>query len=263
MVIETKGCVVENCLMQSGSVGENVDVAALLRAFLRRVEAMTTQHPEYLGQVALARREALGLTKQAVHAAVGLNPLTISKIENGEAGRIRKDTLTRLDKVYKWKERSAELAFTMRRPPVEIDADAPEEPVPSVLYIPFPPELIQTTVKMAESVADAAGGDERLAAIVNSMDTVADRILRAWTIADVERQRYEGTLSSATIEMLLGHYMRRTPQAPTVQDENELMYLRWLLGRLPDSVPAEQAERFAQRWALVQQIFAAPRRINE
>ncbi|WP_196812211.1 helix-turn-helix domain-containing protein [Nocardia sp. CNY236] len=224
---------------------------------------MTTQHPEYLGQVALARREALGLTKQAVHATVGLNPLTISKIENGEAGRIRKDTLTRLDKVLKWRDRSAEFAFTMRRPPVEIDADSLEEPIPSVLYIPFPPELIQTTVKMAEQVADTAGSDERLASIVNSMDIVADRILRAWTIADVERQRFEGTLSSATIEMLLGHYMRRTPQAPTGQDQDELMYLRWLLGRLPDNVPAEQEERFVQRWARVQQIFAAPRRINE
>ncbi len=263
MAMETKGCVAENCLMQSGSIGENVDVAALLRAFLRRVEAMTTQHPEYLGQVAHARRDALGLSKQAVHAAVGLNPLTISKIENGDAGRIRKDTLTRLDKVLKWKDGSAEAAWTSRRPPVEISEDSGEKPVPSVLYIPFPPELIQNTVKMAEQVADIAGEDERLASIVSNMDTVADRILRAWTIADVERQRYAGTLSSATIEMLLGHYMRRTPEAPTVQDQNELMYLRWLLDRLPESVPAEQAERFAQRWALVQQIFSAPRRINE
>lgn len=219
----------------------------------------TQQHPEYLGQVVRARREDLGLTKQAVHAAVGLNPLTLSKIEDGNATRIRKDTLARLDRVLRWKDRSAEGAFTDQRPPVEIGTNS-GEPVPSVLYIPFPPELIQSTVKMAEQVASIAGGDERLASIVGSIDTVADRILRAWTIADVERQRYEGTLSSATTEMLLGHYMRRTPEAPTVQDQNELMYLRWLLGRLPESVPAEQADQYAQRWALVQQILTAPRR---
>ncbi|WP_280462221.1 helix-turn-helix domain-containing protein [Nocardia carnea] len=221
---------------------------------------MSTQHPEYLGQVALARREELKLSKQAVHAAVGLNPLTISKIESGEAGRIRKDTLARLDRVLQWRDGSAKDALTARLPPREI-GDSPE-PVPTVLYIPFPADLIQTTVNMAEEIAEVAAGDERLAEIVGTVDTVADRILRAWTIADIERQRYEGTLSSATIEMLLGHYMRRTPQAPTTQDHNELMYLRWLLGRLPDSVSAEDEERFAQRWARVQQIFASPR-INE
>ncbi|NNH73649.1 helix-turn-helix transcriptional regulator [Nocardia uniformis] len=222
---------------------------------------MTTQHPEYLGQVTHARREELKLSKQAVHASVGLNPLTLSKIENGQAGQIRKDTLSRLDRAMQWKEGSAEAAFVWRRPPVE--ASKSPATAPSVLYIPFPPELIQSTVKLAETVADAVGGDERLAGIVSNMDTVADRILRAWTIADIERQKFEGTLSSATIEMLLGHYMRRTPQAPTVQDADELLYLRWLLGRLPESVPADQEERFVQRWARVQQMFSVPGRITE
>ncbi|WP_330180929.1 helix-turn-helix domain-containing protein [Nocardia sp. NBC_01503] len=213
-----------------------------------------------MGQVALARREVLDLSKQAVHAAVGLNPLTLSKIENGQAGRLRKDTLARLDKVLQWQDGSAEAAWTMGRPPVEVTKSA--QTVPSVLYIPFPPELIQDTVKLAELVAHIAGDDERWAALVADMDTVADRVLRAWTIADIERQRFEGTLSPATIEMLLGHYMRRAPEAPTVQDQDELMYLRWLLGRLPDTTPADQEERFAQRWARVQQMYAAPRRIS-
>ncbi|WP_405140383.1 helix-turn-helix domain-containing protein [Nocardia sp. NBC_01388] len=222
---------------------------------------MTTQNPGYLGQVVRERRDALKLSKQAVHAAVGLNPLTLSKIENGQAGRVRKDTLTRLDKVLQWKSGSAAAAFDTARPPIDI-ALAPV-PIPSVLYIPFPPELIQMTVKLAELVADSAGTDERFASVVNSMNTVADRVLRAWTIADIERQRYGGTLSAATIEMLLGHYLRRTPQAPTDADQDELMYLRWLLGRLPES-ESEQAERYAQRWARVEQMLAAaPRQINE
>lgn len=223
---------------------------------------MTTQHADYLGQVAQARREKLGLSKQAVHAAVGLNPITLNKIENGQAKGIRKDTLSRLDKVLEWKAGSAEAAFVSRQPPVELGTS--QEPVvPSVLYIPFPPELIQTTVMLAEKLAAAVGTDEQLAGIASDMDIVADRVLRAWTIADVERQKFEGTLSAATIEMLLGHYLRRTPQAPSVQDEDELLYLRWLLGRLPDSVPAEEETRFAQRWARVQQMFAGPRRITE
>ncbi|MFE1596572.1 helix-turn-helix domain-containing protein [Nocardia sp. NPDC058705] len=220
-----------------------------------------TQHPEYLGQAVQARRNELGLSKSAVHAISGLNPLTLSKIEDGQAGRIRKDTLNKLDTALQWQKGSAEAAFTARRPPVEATATA--QRAPSVLYIPFPPDLIQSTVKLAETVSSMAGGDERLADVVASMDTVADRILRAWTIADVERQRYDGTLSPATIEMLLGHYMRRTPDAPTAQDNEELLYLRWLLGRLPDSTPADQEERFAQRWTHVQQMFAAPRGINQ
>jgi len=219
-----------------------------------------TTHPEYLGQVAQARREELELSKQAIHDAVGLNPLTVSKIENGQARRLQKNTLKRLDEVLRWKDGSAAAAFKTRTPPKEA---TPPKRVPTVLYIPFPPELIQKTVKLSETVAEAAAGDERLAGLVSEMDTVADRILRAWTIADIERQRYEGTLSSATIEMLLGHYMRRTPQAPTPQDHEELMYLRWLLDRTPDSLPSEQTERFAQRWARVQHIFAAPQRMSE
>lgn len=218
-----------------------------------------TQHPEYLGQVALARRKALKLTKRAVHQAVGLNPLTIGKIESGQAGRIHADTLARLDTAYLWEEGSAKDAFMSRLPPREIKPDSPKKRAPSVLYIPFPPDLIQRTVILAKDITDAAAGDERLAEIVDSADTVADRILRAWTIADVERQRFDGTLSEATIEMLLGHYMRRDPQAPTAQDHTELMYLRWLLGRLPDSVPAEEEERFADRWAQVQQMLASSR----
>ncbi|WP_216897355.1 hypothetical protein [Nocardia alni] len=184
----------------------------------------------------------------------------MSKIENGLAGRIHKSTFTRLDKVLQWEDGSAEKAFTSRRPPVKATTSA--QPVPTVLYVPFPPDLIQKTVKLAEAVTEAAAGDERLATLVTEMDTVADRILRAWTIADIERQRYEGTLSSATIEMLLGHYMRRTPEAPTVQDQEELMYLRWLLGRLPES-DSEQEERFAQRWVRVQRMFAASHRTSE
>lgn len=255
MLDRTKGCADGRCLLESGTIGENVDVAAVLRAFLRRVEAMTAQHPEYLGEVALARREALDLTKQAVHQAVGLNPLTLSKIESGQAGRLRKDTLSRLDRVLQWKDGSAAAAWISRTPP-KVDTSADAEPVPQVLYIPFPGELIHGTVELAQAVAAAAGGDERLTTIVSDMDTVADRILRAWTIADVERQRHEGTLSSSTTEMLLGHYMRRTPEAPTAQDQDELWYLRWLLGRL-ESVPAEQHERFAQRWERVQLMLAA------
>lgn len=220
---------------------------------------MSTQHPEYLGQVALARRTALKMTKRAVHQAVGLNPLTISKIESGQAGRIHADTLTRLDTVYLWEPNSAKDAFLSRMPPREINPDSPKKPAPRVLYIPFPPQLIQRTVNVAKEITEAAAGDERLAEVVGSADIVADGILRAWTIADVERQRFAGTLSPATIEMLLGHYMRRDPEAPTAEDQDELMYLRWLLGRLPDSVPAEDEERFADRWAQVQQMLASSR----
>lgn len=221
---------------------------------------MTTQNPGYLGQVVRERRDALKLNKQAVHKAVGLNPLTLSKIENGEANRLRDDTLARLDKVLQWKEGSASDAYTKQLPPIDI-AHAPQK-IPRVLYVPFPPDLIQLTVRLSEEVARLAGGDERLASVVNDMNTVADRVLRAWTIADIERQRFDGTLSAATIEMLLGHYLRRTPDAPTDADQDELMYLRWLLGRLPES-QSEHAERYAQRWAQAEQMLAAPRPINE
>ncbi|GGK62817.1 hypothetical protein GCM10011591_38820 [Nocardia camponoti] len=233
----------------------------VLRALLHRVEAMTTRHPEYLGQVVQARREELGLSKQAVHAAVGLNPRTIDKIESGQAGRIRNDTLPRLDTVLQWKDGSALDAFTKHLPPrVTAAADVPQ-PTSKVLYIPIPANLFQDTVAMAQRVTEVAGDDERLAPLVEGMNTIADRMLRAWTIADIEHQRFDGTLSAATIEMLLGHYLRRAPQAPTADDHTELLYLRWLLERLPES-ESERAEEFAQRWSQMQQTLSATRRIN-
>ncbi|AYF75315.1 XRE family transcriptional regulator [Nocardia yunnanensis] len=222
---------------------------------------MTTQHPEYLGQVVQARRGELGLSKQAIHAAVGLNPRTIDKIESGEAGRIRNDTLPRLDKVLGWEEGSASDAFTKRLPPRVIDIANEPLPASKVLYVPIPANLFQDTVRMAQMVTEVAGDDERLAPLVEGMNTIADRILRAWTIADIEHQRFDKTLSAATIEMLLGHYLRRTPQAPTADDHTELMYLRWLLGRLPES-ESERAEEFAQRWSQMEQTLSATRRIN-
>ncbi|RJO77609.1 hypothetical protein D5S18_07670 [Nocardia panacis] len=222
---------------------------------------MTTQHPEYLGQVAQARREELGLTKQAVHALVGLNPFTIGKVEAGQAERIRKDTLTRLDRALQWKEGSASDALTKQLPPRVITIADASVPMSRVLYVPIPANLFTDTVRMAETVTEAAGDDERLAPLVEHMNTIADRMLRAWTIADIEHQRYDGTLSAATIEMLLGHYLRRAPQAATADDHTELMYLRWLLGRLPES-ESERDEEFAQRWSQMEQTFSATRRIN-
>ncbi|MEV6364894.1 helix-turn-helix domain-containing protein [Nocardia asteroides] len=220
-----------------------------------------TTYPEYLGQVVQARRKELDLSKQAVHTKAGLNPRTIDKIENGQAMQFRGDTLTRLDTVLQWKEGSASDAFTKHAPPKVIDVADASVPTSKVLYAPIPANLFQDTVGMAQRVAEVAGDDERLAPLVEGMNTIADRMLRAWTIADIEHQRFDGTLSAATIEMLLGHYLRRDPQAPTADDHTELLYLRWLLGRLPES-EAERAEEFAQRWSQMEQTFSATRRIN-
>nr|WP_278262800.1 helix-turn-helix domain-containing protein [Nocardia sp. AG03] len=222
---------------------------------------MTTRYPEYLGQVVQARRTELGMSRQALHAATGLNPRTIEKIESGKAGILRDNTLPRLDAGLKWKGGSASNAFTKRLPPEVIDSTDAPQPTSKVLYVPIPANLFQDTVGMAQRVTEVAGDDERLAPLVDGMNTIADRMLRAWTIADIEHQRFDGTLSEATIEMLLGHYLRREPQAPTADDQTELLYLRWLLGRLPESA-SERAEEFAQRWSQTERTLSGTRRIN-
>lgn len=223
---------------------------------------MTTTDVERFGHLVTARRRELGLTSQQVRAAGGPGLVTLGKIESGSAGKLHLETFTKLDHALRWQPGSAASAYDTGTVPKPLSAngtnqsESPTAPTPNVQYVAFPPGVIDEVVGLAKHLEAIAADDARLAGVSEGLDAVADRILRAWTIAEIERMRFAGSLTASMIEMLLGHYWRRTPQAPNPQDQEELMYMRWLLDRAPDTISDEEVVRFAARWSAVQRMLA-------
>ncbi|WP_433663066.1 hypothetical protein ACQPW1_13580 [Nocardia sp. CA-128927] len=222
---------------------------------------MTTTDVERFGHLVTARRRELGLTSQQVRDAGGPGLVTLGKIESGTAGKLHLETFAKLDQALRWQPGGAAAAYDTGTTPMPLSANGinqPESstPTPNIQYVAFPPGVIDEVVGLAKHLEAMAADDERLAVVSAGLDAVADRILRAWTIAEIERMRVAGSLTASMIEMLLGHYWRRTPQAPNPQDQEELLYMRWLLDRAPDTICDEQVSRFAARWSAVQRMLA-------
>ncbi|WP_331761189.1 hypothetical protein OG225_42775 (plasmid) [Nocardia sp. NBC_01377] len=217
---------------------------------------MTTADAERFGRVVNARRRVLGLNPQQVHDAGGPAPTTLSKIENGAAGKLYLSTFQKLDTGLRWQPGSAASAHDHGTTPVPVNGIGPESvKVPTPVYVAFPPGVIEEVCGIAKDLEMRAAADGQLSEISVGLDRVADRILRAWTIAEIERMRVAGSLETLPVETLLGHYMRRTPLAPTPEDHEELMYMRWLLCRLPADCSEEMELRFAARWNRVRQML--------
>ncbi|WP_069159656.1 helix-turn-helix domain-containing protein [Nocardia altamirensis] len=224
---------------------------------------MATTDVVRFGRLVTARRRELGLTSQQVRDAGGPGLVTLGKIESGTAGKLHLETFAKLDHALQWQPGGATAAYDSGAVPIPLSAEVPAHtsdvltvPPPNVHYVAFPPGVIDEVVGLAKRLEALAADDARLAEVSEGLDEVADRILRAWTIAEIERMRVAGTLTTSMIEMLLGHYWRRTPQAPNPQDQEELMYMRWLLDRAPETTSPEQVSRFAARWAAVQRMLA-------
>ncbi len=213
------------------------------------------------GRLVTARRRELGLTSQQVRDAGGPGLVTLGKIESGTAGKLHLETFAKLDQALRWQPGGAASAYDSGVVPSPLSTDGsphPETlgtPTPNVQYVAFPPGVIDEVVGLAKRLEAIAADNQQLAEVSAGLDAVADRILRAWTIAEIERMRVAGSLTASMIEMLLGHYLRRAPQAPNQQDQEELMYMRWLLDRAPENLADEQALRFAARWAAVQRML--------
>ena len=163
-------------------------------------------------------------------------------------------TFKKLDAALRWKPGSAARAFDgaepeplgghrRRRRPQKIAATEYSVTLP----LSSVAQLLQSA-KNLESLTDQLDNAE-LKEISRELDLHVDRILRTWIIAQVEgRLRVGDQLKDdVMIEMLLGDYLNRTPDAVDKEDIEDLLYLRWLLGRAGDTLTPDQRDAFAER----------------
>lgn len=215
---------------------------------------MTTPDHVRFGRIVAARRRELGLTLDDVAEKGGPSQVTTSGIEQGAISRPQLQTFKKLDAVLRWKPGSAARAFDgaepepvggtrRRRRPQKIAAT--EYSV--ILPLSSVAQLLQAA-KNLESLTERLDSAE-LKEISRELDLHVDRILRTWIIAQVEGRLRAGDhlKGDVMIEMLLGDYLARTPDAVDDEDVEDLLYLRWLLGRAPDTLTAEQRDAFAER----------------
>ncbi|KDE10058.1 hypothetical protein NQ854_24650 [Rhodococcus ruber] len=107
-------------------------------------------------------------------------------------------------------------------------------------------ERLAGTIEDRELVAE-------LGRINTDFDVLVDRILRAWLIAQLERKSAPDSpvRGDPVVEMLIGDYLNRTPEPPSVEDAHELLYLRWLTGRAGDIDEATE-HAFVTQWSKAQ-----------
>lgn len=214
-----------------------------------------TADPVWFGDTVNNRRLGLGLSPEGVRAQGGPGVVTLRKIQAGTAGHLHVETLKKLDRGLRWEPGSAAAAYADGTPPVPLTTIVAR---PSVVYLAVQPDIVNEICRISDDLAELAAEDGRLSQISANLTLASDRVLRAWTIAEIERMRAVDILGALPVEMLLGHYFRRSIEAPTAADSEELMYLRWLVGRLPEDCPTEMRTRFEARWGLAQQMFTKP-----
>lgn len=235
----------------------------LIRTLAGKVDAMTNERARF-ARIVAERRRLLGLTLDQLQQAGGPSDVTTGKIEKGAIASPSARTLRRLDTGLQWTEGSAARAFAGGEPTALEEVPSVRRSTPGTVNAAADSVTLSLTV--VNELSDIAKRYERLAGTIEDRELVAelgrintdfdvlvDRILRAWLIAQLERKSAPDSpvRGDPVVEMLIGDYLNRTPEPPSVEDAHELLYLRWLTGRAGDIDEATE-HAFVTQWSKAQ-----------
>ncbi|NCL75578.1 helix-turn-helix domain-containing protein [Rhodococcus sp. YH1] len=224
---------------------------------------MTNERARF-ARIVAERRRLLGLTLDQLQQAGGPSDVTTGKIEKGAIASPSARTLRRLDTGLQWTEGSAARAFAGGDPTALEEVPSIRRSTPGAVNAAADSVTLSLTV--VNELSDLAKRYEKLAGTIEDRELVAelgqinadfdllvDRILRAWLIAQLERKSAPDSpvRGDPVVEMLIGDYLNRTPEPPSVEDAHELLYLRWLTGRAGEIDEATE-HAFVTQWSKAQ-----------
>lgn len=207
------------------------------------------------GKHVLAKRNAVNLTQEGVHAKSGLSVPTLRKIENGDAKRITPRTHRKLDVALDQPEgTSATIWATLTGGHRMIDprnASTVQETAPPITLalgpreIGFPIRDFTRLYSVVRRLQDAPVPPE-FAESMQELATLVERIGVPYWIGVLEANGGPDRELHPIVDQAIGHILER----PVAVDDPELresgMYARWLARRLPD-VDAVTETRFRLR----------------
>ncbi|NQE91081.1 helix-turn-helix domain-containing protein [Nocardia terpenica] len=203
------------------------------------------------GRMLEERRAARGLSQRKAAEMIGLSHTSLRNIESGESVP-RKRTCSKLDDMYGYLDGSVYNMYRYDQAPIERETPAPP-PAPRLPTGEFPVLFpLQSMLELLEADGElgklaTGSGDERMLVLRQKIGRSVDRLLRAWVTAQVEGMRTAGH-DDQFIKTLLAVHLARTPLADDPQDQDELTYLRWLLGYAGE-LSQEQQARYADLFA--------------
>mgnify|MGYP005989621271 CR=1 FL=1 len=215
------------------------------------------------GAIVNKRRRELGLSLDDVAASGGPSQVTVSNIEQGTTNRPHFATFTKLDEVLKWKSGSAARAFDGQEP--EALEEVRNRHRPSQSRGPNPDSVtvsmrtvgdLLTAAQRIERIASSKTASAELKDASAELDLHVDRVMRAWIIVQVETRLCGGDdlQNDFMIDMFLKDYLSRASTPATAEDETELSYLQWLLGRADDLSP-DRIHTYEQRWNAIRSEY--------
>ncbi len=221
-----------------------------------KVTCVTRPDMARFGAIVNKRRRELGLSLDDVAATGGPSQVTVSNIEQGTTNRPHFATFTKLDEVLRWKSGSAARAFDGQEPePVDQIRNNHRRPQSRGLN----PDSVTVSMRTVGDLLTAAQRIERIASSEAAspelkeasaeLDLHVDRVMRAWIIVQVETRLCGGDdlHNDLMIDMFLKDYLSRASAPTTAEDETELGYLQWLLGKADDLSP-DREHTYEERW---------------
>ncbi|WP_433678829.1 hypothetical protein [Nocardia sp. CA-119907] len=216
-------------------------------------ELTQEQLKRYGGILQHRRVDELKLSLRAAADLVQMAHTTLRDLELGTRAPARALTYRKLDEVYQYLPGSVFNLYNSGQQPLRAETPTPPPP-PRVPTTDFPVVLpLMSVIELIEAdqlLEDKAQtiGDPELLALRETYARCTDRLMRAWTIAQIEGRRAAGYQDDRFISTLLTAQLARKPVAPDEQDRDELTYLRWLLGRAGELPPDDEA-RYAALFA--------------
>ncbi|MBF6171150.1 helix-turn-helix domain-containing protein [Nocardia blacklockiae] len=197
------------------------------------------------------RRERLGLSVRAAARSAGIAHTTLRDYESDKSVPTRGAVFPALDRAYQYVEGSVYKWYHEDVEPVEESGQAVPPPLPTEVFpVALPLESMIALIEADQDLERIAAerGDEKVLEVHRQVSLCADRLLRAWIIAQVEGRRSAGIKEDRVIEMLLSDKLARRPHTDNPQDQDDLDYLRYLLGRT-EHLTQEQQDRYSERFA--------------
>jgi transcriptional regulator with XRE-family HTH domain len=231
--------------------------SSLFLAVATKVTSVSRPDTARFGAIVNKRRRELGLSLDDVAASGGPSQVTVSNIEQGSTNRPHFGTFTKLDAVLKWKPGSAARAFDGQEPEAFDEQGRNNKRRPQTLGLN--PDSVTVSMRTVGDLLTAAQKIERIASsetaspelkdASSELDLHVDRVMRAWIIVQVEARLCVGDdlQNDVMIDMFLKDYLSRASEPATAEDEAELGYLQWLLGKADDLSP-DREHTYQERW---------------
>lgn len=237
--------------------------SSLFLAVATKVTSVSRPDTARFGAIVNKRRRELGLSLDDVAAGGGPSQVTVSNIEQGSTNRPHFGTFAKLDAVLKWQPGSAARAFDGQEPEA-LDQGRNNKRRPQALGLN--PGSVTVSMRTVGDLLTAAQKIERIASsetaspelkdASSELDLHVDRVMRAWIIVQVEARLCidDDLQNDVMVDMFLKDYLSRASRPPTAEDETELGYLQWLLGKA-DDLSQDREHTYQERWNAIRSEY--------